>query len=171
MPFVATTIVASGAIERSRRARDRSEHVRRRREQHELRTAARAFQIRVRDHPIMQPRPSQEGRVLVLRVHRGDDLRLARPERDAVIVPREQIGERGPPRPSANNRASHQVAGLARRKRFSSPRRSRPMLVRCVQNTNTVITAHAIAIGDVTPYFTATAIVSVTALVSEASDT
>src|SRR5207237_8292266 len=90
----------------------------------------------------------QKSHVFVLRVDRFHDVGFIRPKRDFVSVAREKISQRGTPRPGSNDCATHQDAASFFTKRCSSPRRSRPMLARCVQNTNSAMTRLAMNTGE-----------------------
>src|SRR5437016_2224827 len=91
---------------------------------------------------------AQKSHVLVLRVDRFHDVGFVRPKRNLVSVPREKISQRGTPRPGPHDCAAHQDAASFFTKRCSSPRRSRPMFVRCVQNTNSAMITLATKTGE-----------------------
>ncbi len=57
------------------------------------------------------------------------------PEHHLVPATREEVREGAAPRAAADDRAPHQPDAPGRPRRDSSPRRRRPMLLRCVQNT------------------------------------
>src|SRR2546423_5251986 len=69
--------------------------------------------------------------------------RLERPELYVVSVAHEQVRQCRAPRACAQHCASHQDVASFFTNRCSSPRRSRPILARWVQNTNAAMTTLA----------------------------
>src|SRR6266403_2088114 len=73
---------------------------------------------------------------------------LVGPKPHVVPVTRQKIRQRGAPRTGSDHRATHQVTLSFFTNRSSSPRRRRPILARCVQNTKAAMITLAMKTGD-----------------------
>src|SRR5258706_14507947 len=73
---------------------------------------------------------------------------LVGPKPYVVPVTRQKIRQRGAPRTGSDHRATHQVSLSFFTNRSSSPRRRRPILARCVQNTKAAMITLAMKTGD-----------------------
>src|SRR6266700_1540003 len=73
---------------------------------------------------------------------------LVGPKPHAVPVTRQKIRQRGAPRTGSDHRATHQGSLSFFTNRCSSPRRRRPILARCVQNTKAAMITLAMKTGD-----------------------
>src|SRR6185437_8097223 len=147
------------------------EHVRWRGEQHERRAIERRLEPVVCADPGRQHGPGKKSRIGVSRVDCFDHIRLEGPEGDLVPVARKEIGERRAPRTGTNDGALHHAGGEPRRNRCSSPRSSRPMLARWVQNTKSATSTLSASTGARRPIRIAIDSGRRTAATSEASDT
>src|SRR6185312_6666564 len=149
---------------------DRSRYVRRRDENDELRAAHNVLHLSRCDDRGRQLY-TREKAIAMRVVHGLRDVRLIRPQPHLVGIPRQPIGERGTPCTGAQHSALHRDAPVTLRssrcahhvvrggcwptpsllallKRCSSPRRSRPMLARCVKNTNSATIIEAMKNGS-----------------------
>src|SRR5512138_910846 len=138
-----------------------------------------------RDDAVRYADAWQEPSILSRVIHRFDDVGLPCPERHAVAVGRQHVGQRRSPRARPDDGAVHGApdsaapalcsagcggGGVLRPNRGSSPRRNRRMFDRCVQNTNAATTTLTANTGDFTPAMIATASGSAAAPASDASD-